>query len=424
MIPSFGADLARIPVPSGRFDVRRIGAVTTFTVADVAKRMIALRLYWNGGAAAETAGECGAGLVALRALLRSPSRTPGVLPVIEELEALGVTAEAQVAETSWHVDLRGPQPSIGPAVRLVADSLMRGGPVQSSVTASVNQILDMQRRRRHNLAALVEERFRMARASPGGPLARPLEGTEESLRSLQGEKVAAALADLHRSRPRLVVVGGDIAADVAELGDVLAGPFRPDTPPSVAELFAERPPAQISVDSQLNEQGYLLWGTVYPGASPEDYSFLEIATRMIGGWTGSRWHGLFRDELAYTYGLRHHVSALVVGSRLVCSARIGMAVPPAVVGECAERMVADAASIDWAKADPDEIRATAAQLLRVESSRYLSSRSLMTYLAPFAAGGPTATFAAGRVYALRHLDTDRFRGRVAELLATTTLART
>jgi zinc protease len=428
-------DPGTVAAAAGRLDSRPAGRALFLAVAGAVKRSVAVRLFWSGGPAREGPDSAGAHAVAMQALARSPA-PGGAVPLAERLASMGVAVTAGVTDCSSYLDLRGPREYIHPALRIAVRALAEPAVDMAGFRAARAATVHSLERRAHNIKTLAGDSFRAVRATPGSLFARPPEGAVECVRTLPFaaiETVAKGLA----ACPRVCVIlagdqpGDDYVDDLAPLagaGADSAGPGSSaaslgggDGPQPAENVLASDPPTEIRIASPLGNQAFLQWGTAVQAAGVDDHVVLEVAAHILGGWTGSRWHSLFREQLGYTYGTGSSAASFQITGPVYCLTQVGMAVAPPALSRTRALMTEQAAAFVAEGPTAAEISTACAQLLRSEALFYDSTRNLMERTGSFLQAGLPADFAERRMEALRAPDPDQFRGRLRALMAKRTL---
>lgn len=414
-----------------RLHTHRAGNAQLLALAGPARRSVAIRLCWDGGPAAEDPATAGHHAVTVQALARSCG-PGGTVPLAERLESMGIAVTAGVTECSSYLDLRGPREYIHPALRLASAAVAAGAVDQVAFEAARSTTLYSVDRRTHSLATLAGDTFRAARADPASVLARPAEGTAQSLRTMSAADARALAGRLAGGCDFRVIIAGDPAAhayadDVAPLTEQIGAtnghrrPARGGAGQAARSALADDPPEQVRQPSGLPSQAYLLWGTAVQTASQADHIVLELAVHMLGGWSGSRWNSLFREQLGYTYSTRSSITSLAFGGRTYCLAQVGMAVAPATLTQARDLLMAQAAAFLSDPPPAAEILAACVQLLRTEAHFHDYTRHLMDRAGSFLQAGLEPAFAERRIDALRAVEPDRFGDRLKALMSSTTL---
>jgi predicted Zn-dependent peptidase len=416
-------DPRTVPAADCRIQVRRGTTIDGYATAGAGRRIAGARLFWLGGPLAEDATRAGVHAVTMQAVLRSPP--PGLRePLAQRLESMGVAVTAGVTATSCYIDLRGPREQLGEALHCTAHALASPGidapAFQAARAATIHEV----EQRGHDRKTIAADALRAAWAGADNPLARPPEGTSVSLRALRLPDVQAAAQSMLRQRLGLVVAGDpaldtylEQVAELAGLVDPVSGEPEPPTrltPP----LGAAIPPLL-----QVGTHGptYLLWGTVTPTKGAADHVVAETATHILGGWSGSLWQSLFREELGYTYGTSASTTSLRLGSQTYTTMQVGMSVPAEVAERVRDLLRQQADAVAAGGLDLRLHRGACLRLLRSEAHFHDATRNLMARTASFLQAGLGAQFAAARMAALRESSPEWFAQRLCDLVRSTTV---
>lgn len=380
-------DPRRVTAPSGELLV----AGRVFADAGPARRIVGARLFWR-----KAPGDPGPG-VAAQALVRTcgPAR----------LESAGVTLSAGTSATASYVDFRGPRDAVRRALRDFAEALPNAvisvDAFESARAAATHQA----QRRAHEPMSVAVDHFRRVRA--GMP---PEDGDPSGLTHDQLPALGPRLA-------RLVVAGDPELESYVDSLAALSGTVEHD---ATVELALD-PPAHTEVKGPAGGQAYVLWGGMAPMADAGDHVALELSAHLLGGWSGSRWHTLFREQLGYTYGTTAVASSLRFGPLTAGLAHVGMSVAADALAKTESLVLEQAKSFLDHGPGAAELSQAAVQLLRTEAHYHDSTRNLMTRTASFLQAGLGPRFARERIEQLRTVEPETFLGRVRELLRDRTL---
>jgi len=288
--------------------------------------------------------------------------------------------------------------------------------------AARSTMLQQLDQRAHDAKLLAGDRLRGARAGPASAFARAPGGTHESLSAMTLDDVESAVDRLVHRRLSLVVAG-DPALDpylqgLEVLLDRSAGEPTPRLPEADLPIVV---PPYVQAEGGHVGQTYLLWGTLIKVDGPTDHVLAEVATHILGGWSGSRWQTLFREELGYTYGTNASTSSIRLGTGIYCLAQVGLPVAAGPADVCRQLLLEGAADFVAHGPSPRERDLAAARLLRSEAHFHDSTRNLIARTASFLQAGLGPDFAQQRMRALRQIDPDRYAQRLREMFDETTL---
>jgi zinc protease len=419
-----GDDPRTVPAPRCRLGVRSTPAGDVYVGEGTAKQIAGARLFWLGGPLAETATRAGVHAVTMHALVRSPSPTA---PLAEMLESMGVTVTAGVSAACCYIDLRGPRDHLSEALRHTAHALARvrvdeaafqvdAAAFQAARSTTIHQV-EQRAQDRRQVAA---DSFRAAWAGAQSGFARPPEGTYVSLHALRPRDVQTVAQEISRRRLSLLIAGDPEAECYVDAIGELASDSTNGSEPELPALQALVPlPARLQVDVGGGGPAYLLWGAITSAGSAADHVVVETAAHILGGWSGSRWQSLLRDQLGYTYGTTAATSSLRLGGQVYTSVQVGMSIPAGAVDEVQDLVAEQAEDLISRAADAQLHRAACVRLLRSEAHFHDSTRNLMARTASFLQAGLGPEFAEQRMTALRENTPERFAERLRPLLAHT-----
>ncbi len=235
-----------LPTPTARHGAR-LTAPTTWNVAGIAvdiepdpdTPLVWLRVGFPTGSAADAIG--GEANLAARAWLRGGADLPRA-DLEGGLEALGASASVEVdAEATWLL-LRCPAASLRPSLELLARS-WRSTPSP----AELRQLVAEVRNRiggSQDLGAVAALSHLRQRHGRDHPYARPVTGTQSTLRQLSPRAVTDAGQSILQSAPIAALAGavdGDMQADLAHLFDALPTPGPRHPAPAEVPLPGQLP---------------------------------------------------------------------------------------------------------------------------------------------------------------------------------------
>jgi zinc protease len=268
----------------------------------------------------------GDGIEAVRLLVRhgasyDPEREPGLASMTAAMmeagsagkseadiasaaDALGASLGVEAGQDAMTVGISGMADKLPQMVKLLADVSLK----PNMDPAEWKKVQDKR------VADLAAQRAQLrtgatlgfkAAAYGAHPLARPIEGTPESVQAMKLEEVKAFFAALGPDQAALVAVGGSSESDVVKrLTDAFSGWKRQGPAPAplaAAAVPAERPRV-VLVDYPQKPQSVLMVGQPAVPRSSPDYLALTLLNSVLGGSFTSRLNQNLREQHGYTYG--------------------------------------------------------------------------------------------------------------------------
>jgi predicted Zn-dependent peptidase len=235
------------------------------------------------------------------------------------------------------------------------------------------------------------------------PYGHALSGTEESLRAITPEQLAAFHAA--RWRPagaELVVVGDVTRADLEpRLARALAG-FGGGAPAAGPTAAPPSPRARtVLIEKRGAPQTFVLLGLPGFSRADPDYPAAQVAFQILGGGTASRLFRHLREEKGYTYGMGAHTEARRLGGAAV----VGGSVKAAQTGEALQALLGELNRLGAEPASPAELEGAKAGIVLGLPSDFAT------------AGGIAAQVAEEVIYGLPDDYWPGFAARVGQVTA-------
>jgi len=268
----------------------------------------------------------GDGIEALRLLVRrgatfDPEQKPGVASMTAAMmeagsagksqadvaaaaDALGASLGVEAGQDALTVGIGGMADKLPQMVKLLADVALKPNMDPAEWKKLQDQrVAELTAARAQPLTG-AQLSFKAA-VYGAHPLARPVEGTPESVEAMKLEEVKAFFQAFGPDQAALVAVGGSAEAEVVKrLADAFAGWKRAGPPPAAppaASLPAERP-RLVVVDYPEKPQAVLLVGQPAAPRSSPDFLALTLLNSVLGGSFTSRLNQNLREQHGYTYG--------------------------------------------------------------------------------------------------------------------------
>lgn len=264
----------------------------------------AVGIWVGAGSADERPGEHGAAHFLEHVLFKRTSSASG-RELSERIDLLGGDLNAYTGRehTCYHVHV--PAPGLAEAVGVLTDVVANGRCHPDDVDVERDVVLDELAGREDDPEDVACE---LATSAVLGedPLARPVIGTEESVRSLDAD----TLLEFHRRILRAgdVVVAAAGRVDHEALVRLIAeGPLPavvgPNTEPGASARSSGlwgRSPALVGMDED-SEQVQIVLARRTPARDDADRAAAQIATAILGGGLSSRLFQRIREELGLAY---------------------------------------------------------------------------------------------------------------------------
>ncbi|MBI5067045.1 MAG: insulinase family protein [Deltaproteobacteria bacterium] len=244
------------------------------------------------------------------------------------------------------------------------------------------------------------------------PYGHALSGTEESLRAVTREELAAFHAARWRPGGAELIVVGDVTR--AELEPRLRKALGGWTGAAPAPLAAA-PPRQaaartVAIDKKGAPQAYLLLGMPgFPRSDP-DHAAAQVAFEILGGGTASRLFRLLREEKGYTYG----ISARPESRRLGGAAVVGGSVKADQAGEALAALLGELSRMRDQPPSEEELAGARQGIVLSLPGDFATAGGIAGHLAEAALYGlpdDHYTRLAGQIAAVSAADVQRAAGR-------------
>jgi len=279
--------------------------------------IVALNLVLDAGAVHDPADR--PGLASFTAgMLTEGTRTRSATQISDELGALGAHLGSGAGFDGAQLSGQALSRNLEPLLSLFADVLQHPAFPPADFARVKDQRLVGLIQQRDQPGAMASRAF--APLFWGDhPYGHPLSGTEESLRAVTREELAAFHAARWRPAGAELIVVGDVTR--AELLPLLARALSGWTGAAPAPLRSGPPRAAaartVAIEKQGAPQAFLLLGTPgFPRADP-DHAAAQVAFEILGGGTSSRLFRHLREEKGYTYGISARPEARKLGGAAV-----------------------------------------------------------------------------------------------------------
>ena len=246
-------------------------------------------------------------------LLTRGSATRSALDVDRAIEFVGGSLEGEGGRDSSEVVLSVLRKDLGLGLDLLTEALVRPAFPGAEFERTRDEVLASVRRSEEDPGTVTARVLRRL-AFPEHPYGRPVSGTEDSLRAITRDDVAAFHRTAYRPERTIVAVAGDVTAAAiradleARLGAWSVAATAP-APPGPAPLGL--PSRTESVQRSLTQATILLGQATVARRHPDFYPLL-VASQILGGGSSSRLYTRVREER----GLAYNVYAQYAAARL------------------------------------------------------------------------------------------------------------
>ena len=246
-------------------------------------------------------------------LLTRGSATRSALEVDRAIEFVGGSLEGEGGRDSSEVVLSVLRKDLGLGLDLLTEALVRPAFPGAEFERTRDEVLASVRRSEEDPGTVAARVLRRL-AFPEHPYGRPVTGTEDSLRAITRDDVAAFHRAAYRPERTIIAVAGDVTAAAiradleARLGAWSVAATAP-APPGPAPLGL--PSRTESVQRSLTQATILLGQATVARRHPDFYPLL-VASQILGGGSSSRLYTRVREER----GLAYNVYAQYAAARL------------------------------------------------------------------------------------------------------------
>ena len=225
-----------------------------------------------------------------------------------ELEYVGATLQTEATWDAVTLTLRAPTRTIGRAMTLLADAVLR--PRFSA--------LDVARQRDLRMAAILQERddpqslaervFRRSAYPAGHPYHAALGGDSATVAGFDSTAIRAFWTSIADPRHATLIVTGDLTlSQTRALAQGALGPWRQPAQalpiPAARSVIAPVPaPTRIVlVDRPDAEQSMIVIGTPAPARGSPDYPAFSLVNVLLGGSFSARFNDILREQKGWVY---------------------------------------------------------------------------------------------------------------------------
>ncbi|MFD8737611.1 M16 family metallopeptidase [Streptomyces sp. NPDC059618] len=224
-----------------------------------------------------------------------------------ELERCGATLDAHADHPGVRLSLEVPVSRLAKALGLLADALRAPAFADGEVERLVTNRLDEIPHETANPARRAAKELSKELFPKSARMARPRQGTEETVRNIDASAVRAFYEKHVRPATATAVVVGDLTG--VDLDELLADTLGSWTgssaePLPVPPVSADDTGRVIIVDRPGAVQTQLLIGRVGADRHDRVWPAQVLGTYCLGGTLTSRLDRVLREEKGYTYGVR------------------------------------------------------------------------------------------------------------------------
>ncbi len=365
--------------------------------------LVTLSLSMPGGRLRDEADT--AGLASLTAELMNEGTTElDTLAFADALDELGASLSVRADDDELHVSLRTLERHLPRAAALLQDVVRRPRFDPADFERLKRQRLAALATRGDSIRSITERAWDRVQYGKDQPAGWPGAGTEQSVANLTLDDVQGFWQrHVVPTGARLVAVGDVDAAALRELLPELAGDWRGEPLPPLAE--GPRPRANGTriylVDKPGAPQSEIRIGHAGIPSTADDWYPLSVMNYVLGGAFSSRINMNLREDKGYTYGARSGFSGGLRPGTFTASAGVRTDVTAESVAEFMKELAAIRDGVT------DAERAFAADALRQAASRqYESVGALAGMLDAISALGYPDDYVAQRLARLGRLTSD------------------
>lgn len=265
--------------------------------------LVAARLLVRAGSAADPKGREGAASLTASVLTKG-TKTRSAEEISRGVEALGATFSSDAGYDSSTLDLSVMSVNFAKAMTFVADAARNPTFKQDELDRARQQVLDelqVTLREPRPLANIVMARLLYGEA----PYGHNVSGLPASLEKISRDDLAKFHAAYYRPNNAILVIGGDIQADVAfTLAENLFGSWKRGTAVNAAAEKPLKTPAGRVVVVDMPDAGQAAVIVGRQGIRRADASYLPamVANSILGGGYSSRLNQEIRIKRGLSYG--------------------------------------------------------------------------------------------------------------------------
>ena len=273
--------------------------------------LVSVALVLDAGEALVPAGREGVAVLAGDALSGGTRHRSGV-DLAEAFERLGAGLRAMTGWDATTVSFTCVAERLDPMLQLVAEVVREPSFPEEEVERIRAEHLASLRQRRMDPGSLADDVLDREVFGAGHPYSRPIAGREETLATLDRDRVLDFVGDRYSPARAGLVVVGDLTPDqVEEVAEQrfgswgTAAPSPASVPPAAARsertiLVVPRPGA-VQSEIRIGHSG--------PARGHDDEIALRVANTVLGGAFTSRLNLSLRERHGFTYGVHSSFAA-------------------------------------------------------------------------------------------------------------------
>jgi zinc protease len=267
--------------------------------------VVSMNLVMKTGGAGDPQSK--AGLASLTAdMLDEGTTTRSALEISDQLSSIGTGMQISAGWDSTTASVRTLTRHIDRALEIYADVILNPAFPENELQRLRTTRLAALRQQRDNPDAIAGLVFQTALYGRNHPYGHPLNGDEDSLKSLSKDDVRNFYETFLRPNNSALIIVGNVKPDVmvAKLEKAFGNWKRGDVPTvdvSAAPIQRDRSVIYL-VDRPGSVQSVINIGQVGVPRSSPDYFPLLVMNRILGGASSARINLNLREDKGYTYG--------------------------------------------------------------------------------------------------------------------------
>ncbi|MBV6496267.1 MAG: insulinase family protein [Acidobacteria bacterium ACB1] len=285
--------------------------------------IVSMNLVVDGGASAEDPTRSGSASMTA-SMLNQGTKTRSALQISNELQAIGASVGANAGWDSSNVSLTTLTKNLPEALSIYSDVVTNAAFPQGDFDTLKRRMMAAFLQRKANSQSIANRVF--DKVVYGDQLyGRELGGSEESIKALTRDDLAAFYAANYKPNNATLIVVGDVtlASITPQLEKAFAN-WKPGEVKAVkiAEQKMAAKPGIYLVDKPGATQSSVMIGEVGISRTDPDYYPIQVVNSILGGGMTGRLFQNLREDKGYTYGAYSRFSTMRGAGPFVASGEI------------------------------------------------------------------------------------------------------
>jgi len=311
LIALFVLSLSALPAQATMVPMRSVlnNGLVLLTSEQRALPMVAIELMIDAGSRHEAANQAGLANLTSKLLTYGTSRR-SALQISETLDFIGASLSSGAGENVASLSMTILKKDLATGLELLAEILTSSTFPQDEIDRQKQAIIAAIRAQEEDPGTVAGRAFAAA-LFPQSAYGRPVEGTEASVKSLQGRSLKDFFTRFYRPNRSIISVVGDVSErEISQaLNQALRNWSKGMTSPPPAAPNQIGPPQMLRINKDLTQANIILGHAGVPRRHPDYYAIQVMNYILGGGGFSSRAMDSIRNERGLAYSVYSYFGA-------------------------------------------------------------------------------------------------------------------